>query len=245
MLSKTIVNWAMEKNTREDFIFYENGFIQFSLWLQLSVRCIGSCFQSGDVITFWTGHRNWPLWASCHPKLTAAHLMQKSFTTFLHFTVAESTPSHLLGQTNWGAKKAWDKVYRYQMSGALDNACSEKPREWLSDGKCCRAFAECDNCSWACPCSLGGHREGGQAKEGLCRPQMEGLSPERPWTCGRADGRHLRWGKRPCQPWLVPPWQQRLEEPACGGHGEGWTFPSTLPLLHQRVWRVPDSVWVH
>lgn len=163
MLSKTIVNWAMEKNTREDFIFNESRFIQFSLWLKLSLRCIGSCLQSENVIACWTGHRNWPLWAFCHPKLTAAHLAWKSFTTFLHFTVAISTPSHLLGEAHRGLlkPKVWDKVYEYQMSVVLDNTHSEKSGESLTEGKsgCCRAFAEHDNFLCACSCSVMGGRE--------------------------------------------------------------------------------------
>lgn len=71
---------------------------------------------------------------------------------------------------------------------------SEKSREGLSDGKsgCCRAFAECGYCS--VPGSLGTHRER------LCRPHMEGLTPQRAqdcgcWTCFRAGRRHLRCGR--------------------------------------------------
>lgn len=132
MLSETIVNWAMEKNTREDFIFHESRFIQFSLWLKLSLRCVGSCLHSENVIACWTGHRNWPLWASCHPKLTTAHLAWKSFNTFHHFTVVISTL--LLWQACWGLlkQKDRDKVYGYQMSVVSEDGHSEKSREWLS-----------------------------------------------------------------------------------------------------------------
>ena len=65
------------------------------------------------------------------------------------------------------------------MSVVLDNAHSEKSREWLTEGKsgCCRAFAE-HNCLCACSCSVGG-RQGALAMpkrvsaDSSCRDQSQ------------------------------------------------------------------------
>lgn len=49
--------------------------------------------------------------------------------------------------------------------------------------------AEHDNCSCVWPCSSGTHGECGQAKEGLCRPQLEGeLRTVGPWLIARLVG---------------------------------------------------------